>query len=207
MGTRIVGGKLPSCTYQTTAVQNATAASFTFSAVAIGAAGSRRYVVVAVLQAGATVTGVTIGGVTASNATGSAFDPTFYIALVPTGTTANIVVTQSASVATTMTISVWTVSDIRSATPVAASTSTASPAVLDLTVAARGVVVALAYPGAASVTFTWTGATSDFTQTSTSSNMPRNGAHAVAVGAGAPRTLRCSYSTASSPRAAAISLR
>ena len=66
MGTRIIGGKLPSIAYQTTAVINATASSFTFAARAIGTASGRRRVIVGVAHGGSTITGVTVGGITAT---------------------------------------------------------------------------------------------------------------------------------------------
>lgn len=205
MGTRIIGGKLPSIAYQTTAVINATASSFTFAAQAIGTASGRRRVIVGVAHSGSTITGVTVGGITATLL--SSFVPSLYIASVPTGTTANIVVTQSVSTASTVTITVWSVYDLRSATAVDIGTSTASPAVLDLDVSPRGIVVALAASGSSGASYTWTGITSDYSQTSGVNNIPRSGSHVVATTGSAPRTVRCTYSASSSPRAVAVSLR
>lgn len=207
MGARIIGGALPSVTYHSNSVINATSNTFTFASQSIGTEGSRRYVVVAVMNIGSTVTGVTIGGITATNVTGSAFDPTFYMALVPTGTTATVVVTQSASVASTVSITVWSVRNIRSATAVATSTSTASPANLDLNASSNGVVIALAYSGSNGATYSWTGLTEDYEQTSGINNVPRSGSHIDRASAETPRTVRCTYSASASPRAAAISLR
>jgi len=207
MGARIIGGKPPSCTYQGTGIGNGTVTTYPFPAFPIGTAGSRRYVIVCVMANGATVTGVKINSVSATQLSGSVFNPTFYGMLVTTGTTANIDVTVATATATNMSMTVWSVYDIMSLTPVATSTSTASPAVLDLNTRTRGVVMALAHPGmTAGVTFTWTGVTSDYTQTSATNNVPRNGAHAL-VAAGSPLTVRCAYSSTSSPRAAAISMR
>ena len=143
--------KLPSIAYQTTAVINATASSFTFAAQAIGTASGRRRVIVGVAHGGSTITGVTVGGITATLLSGL-FRPVHRFRSYRHH--ANIVVTRSVSTASTVTITVWSVYDLRSATAVDIGTSTASPLFLDLDVSPRGIVVALATSGSSGASYT-----------------------------------------------------
>lgn len=201
---RVIGGAIPSVSYRTTAVINATASVFTFNGQDIGTASSKRYVVCAYRGTGI-VSSVTIGGVTATAL--STFGPNFYIALVPTGTTATVVVTVTVSLAHTITIALWAVYNISSPAAQAVTTSTASPAALSLDVPARGIVIAEACGGNNSGG-TWAGATEDFDQTSSVNNIPRTGASIAVTSAGSPRTVTCTYGgVPASPRAVSISLR
>ena len=202
---RILGGsKPPTGFYTATSVQNANASTFNFAGTNIGAESARRHVIVAYRGTGI-VSSCIIGGVTATAL--STFGPNFYIAAVPTGTTATITINVTVALAHTITITVWAAYDLRSATAVAVATSTASPAVLDLTVPNRGLVFGLAC-GGNTAGVTWTGATEDVDQTSTVNNIPRSGAHEAVTVAGAPRVVRATYGgVPASPRAVAISLR
>lgn len=204
MSTRIIGGALPSRAYQTTAIINATASVFNFTSTPIGTASARRHVIVAYRGTGV-VTSCVIGGVTATAL--STFGPSFFIAAVPTGTTATVTINVSVSTAHNITITVWSAYNLRSATATAVSTSTASPAALSLNVLGRGLVFGLACSGN-TAGVTWTGAVEDVDQTSTTSNIPRSGASDVALTAGSPRTVTATYGgVPASPRAVAISLR
>lgn len=201
----IIGGKIPSCVYTYTNVINATASSFTFNSVPVSTESAKRYVVVGALTQGSIQTGCKINGAAATSV--SSFGPNFYILSVPTGTTATITITMSASVASIITIAVWALYDITSATPYASSTSVANPAVLDLNIPNRGVVIAESFSGVNGASFTWTGPLVDFSQTSSINNLTRSGAHQAVTAAGTPMTVRCAYSAAASPRAVALSWR
>lgn len=97
------GGGLEPVTldYRTSAVDAANATSYTFSSQDIGTAGSNRQVVILVATTGgpggtAFASSVTVGGVTATNlhqvASSNSTEAEIYIASVPSGTTADVVV-------------------------------------------------------------------------------------------------------------------
>jgi hypothetical protein len=204
MGMRVIGGAIPSVSYRTTAAVSASGSSFTFTSQDIGTASAKRYVVCAYRGTGI-VSSVTIGGVTATAL--STFGPNFYIAAVPTGTTANVVVNVTVNTSHVITIALWAVYNISSPAAQAVTTSTASPAALSLNVPSRGIVIAEACGGNNSGG-TWSGATEDFDQTSSVNDIPRTGASIAATTPGAPRTVTCTYGgVPASPRAVSISLR
>lgn len=105
------------CTYQTRMADTVDRATYTFSAVGIGAASSTRRVVVAVATRNGTGNPnptITIGGVAATNDVTLAVDSnqqacTIASAVVPTGTTADIVVTLTATTGRCG-VGVWTLS-------------------------------------------------------------------------------------------------
>ena len=198
MGIRIIGGAIPSIVYASTAAQTATAQVFTFSAQAAGVAKASRYLLVGVLasagSASVKIDGVTMTALLAGEA---------YILAVPTGDTVTVTVTQTISTTQTVTITVTALYDIRSSTPYASSTSGASPAVLDLNVAGRGIIWAQANAGTAA-TCTWTGLNEDL---DTTSSLTRSVATVAVTGSEAPRTVRCAYTASSFPRAIAFSWR
>jgi hypothetical protein len=127
-------------TYRATAVSTANASSYTFSSQAIGTADDNRYVIVAVhLQRSNTseiVNSLSVGGVsatlissgTSNTANRSLVD--FWKAAVPTGTTADVVVTLSAAAARCA-ISVWScIGNVQKLQSVIAAPSNASTNVL-----------------------------------------------------------------------------
>lgn len=121
MAPRRVLAVSPTVTYLSFQSSTSNASQYTFNSVAIGNAAADRLVVV---SPGASstqhVTAVTIGGVSATAHTDtSGGDPSCEIwsATVPTGTTAQIVVTLSGS-ANRMGMGVWTITDLNSATPI-----------------------------------------------------------------------------------------
>lgn len=105
--------------YRTTLTDNSNVgfgSSYTFSSVAIGAASANRLVIVGIMAGkppGLTIGAVTIGGVSAtshgSNAQGASI-VAMVSAIVPTGTTANIVIPMAGLAGTSprAAISVWT---------------------------------------------------------------------------------------------------
>lgn len=122
--------------FTATAFQNITAgnSSSTFTAVAIGAAAADRLVFVQIgnlpdnADSGNLITGVTIGGVTATQAVQSSFFfgllyNDWWWAAVPTGTTANIVITITSAVSGTGTfaINVYRVTGANTTSPVSST--------------------------------------------------------------------------------------
>lgn len=204
MAIQIVGGAIPSIAYTYTAVQTANTATFTFAGAAIGTAKSTRRVVVGLRGNGAPI-GVTINGITATELT--SFGPNVFIAAVPLLTTATIVVSMFSSTTQTISISVAAVYDIRSTTPFSSSTSVASPAVLDLNTASRGVIFAMSASGITGGTgCTWTGATENLDVVA-AGDIARSIATVALLASETPRTVRCAYNLISSPRAVAFSWR
>ncbi|MCP5405407.1 MAG: hypothetical protein H6922_04185 [Pseudomonadaceae bacterium] len=142
-------------------------AFYSYNNMNIGTASSDRHVVVIFQMqsntAGAVASAMTIGGITATKLVSSInveTETSFWIANVPTGTTANIVTSLSAT-AVRSGLHVYTLKDLQSATPYATSTSTAAlPQDLSVSVPAGSAVIAGTYadscPG-----FTWTGLTED----------------------------------------------
>lgn len=169
---------VPSLAFQASATAIGSGSTYTYNSQAIGPAAANRLVIVAVhsLQsAGArTISSVTVGGISATVIPGTTFttttahgdyDSALYAASVPTGTTANIVVTMSGSVTGGGGgISVWAAYDLSSTTAIdgdGAINTSGSPAnIPSLTTANSGFLVAsaMAYAfGAFSVS--WTNAT------------------------------------------------
>jgi hypothetical protein len=144
---QIIGGALPSLTrvgshiYNSAAVTTVTFAGVSFSTV------GRRHLYFEFGTLGPAATGVTIGGVTAtqvvtvSNGTTRAYG---YIASVPTGTSGNVVVTFGS--ATTNVFGVlYALYNLNSATPFDTATGTATSANIttDLDTKNRGVIIGL----------------------------------------------------------------
>src|SRR5579863_1461870 len=144
------GGKAPvTRTYEATAATGVSGGSVTFTGVAFGAAAANRYIVVALYLdgSGISMTGVTIGGITATAVVGSGngtMAPSIWIAAVPTGTSGNVVATSTASPGTAeYGIAVYAMYSNGSATPSATGTSTASPPTATVAVPAGGVMIAV----------------------------------------------------------------
>ncbi|MFA5768360.1 MAG: LamG-like jellyroll fold domain-containing protein [Bacteroidales bacterium] len=143
---------------------------YTYS-VSFGDAAADRYIIVtaAARKAGAstTITGVTIGGVSATEVHQNTNTSTntdvsgIFIAAVPTGTSGNVVVTYGATMVRSI-IGVYRVTSLSSATAsdTAGYISTADPTnTLDIPAGGFAVAVALTNSGG---TTTWTGLTEDF---------------------------------------------
>lgn len=143
--------------------------SYTFSSQNLGTASSDRYIIVGAVArkagASATISSITIGGVSATivkqqtntitntNVSGLA------IAAVPTGTTGNIVVTFSATMLRCA-ISAYAVTELDSATPYDDASSTSADPSVSLDIPTDGFAIGMGLTAAAS-TATWTGLTED----------------------------------------------
>lgn len=143
--------------------------SYSFSSLSIGTAASDRYVIAAILIAAGTVptiTSATIGGVAATalfSATSSFTRSSFYIAAVPTGTTATLAFSLSSGAARAAG-AVWSVTGLISATPSATAMSNASTGAASLVVGGGGFVIGASnsYAGGATHSYTWAGITEQF---------------------------------------------
>lgn len=157
-------------TYTGNGAGNPSAASFTSGAIAIGAADPERHVLIALVGWADNVTfnTVTIGGVAASPVgsramhTNSGNNATiqYWIAKVPTGTTATVSVTCSA-VLGRWAIAAWRLMGLQSTTVISeADTGNADPMTVSINAPDRGAVFGCAMVPT-TATFTWTGITED----------------------------------------------
>ena len=141
--------------------------AYSFATQAIGAADAARYVVVVATSRGAnaTISSATIGGVSASvvaEITSTQLNCAIIIAAVPTGTTATIAITWSAS-QSNCDISVYRLVGLASATAFDTDTDTSSAtASLSIDCEAGGCVIAgSAFSNPSNDTQTWSGITED----------------------------------------------
>lgn len=146
------------------------ASSYTTAALPIGAASPTRRVVVGLQTRGTsaapTITGVTIGGVTAAEiakvATGASNGlGALWGALVPTGTTAVVAVTLSTA-CERFSVDLWTCEGLTSLTPFDTTTDVTSPShILEggIDCPAGGAILGLAQNHASTTSWTWTGLT------------------------------------------------
>lgn len=162
---RAAASATASIVYVTNAVNAGNASSYTFTATSIGTAASDRIIVVAVGTgvASQTVSSLTIGGVSATQQVtrSSSETASLHTLAVAAGTTADIVVTLSAS-CDFCGIAVWAMYGVTSATATHTSTSASDPGALSLNISAGGVAVAYQIHRAGAETFTWTNATENF---------------------------------------------
>lgn len=155
------------------ATDTADLATYTFASQNFGAAASDRYIIVTIMArksgASTTITGVTIGGVTATevvqrtnNVTNSDIAGIF-IAAVPTGTSGDVVVTLGATMVRCA-IGLYATTGLSSATPYDSDSSVASPPSVSLDVPVNGFIIGAGLT-AASTTATLTGITEDYDST------------------------------------------
>lgn len=151
-------------TTTSTADVTGTGANYSFAAVDIGTAGATRVVVLGIgykAASSVTLSSVTIGGISAaaiiqeSGISNKIIE--FWSAVVPTGTTATIVITPGAVLVSHIAVSVWALVP-SSSTPVSsssnASASTAALAVTNVAIRSGGAVTAMAFSSDATITFT-----------------------------------------------------
>jgi hypothetical protein len=155
----------------------------TWTAVAIGAAAPNRYVIVSLHTDPGTVTptAVTVGGINATLL--QANDGIgLFIALVPTGTTANITITFS-GLSGRHAIGVWSVTGLTRPTPVgvkAAGTGLAASCSLAVP-HGSAVVAAVSHAGGTGVT--WTGGVSEQFDVANGNPLRMSGAHVAGIAA------------------------
>lgn len=155
-------------TYRTTAVSTTNDTSYTFSSLAIGTASKTRTVIIALAmrKAGTTVPTITmtIGGIASNLADGFVADTGdgnyqctgFYSAIVPTGTTATVVVSTNATWVRCG-VSVFTSPDEVSAIDQQGAAGLGASASISMSRSGNGFVLGVVMGG--NGTFTWTGLT------------------------------------------------
>lgn len=157
----IIGGGALSAEFQGVFGNAANQTSYTFASTPFGAASSRRYVLVAISGAGSPVgSTVTFGGVAATQIF-NALSPQWWLALVPTGTSGDIVITNGSGTSNNCKIAVWAVYHLKNLTPTDSAVidggSNLSPQNID--VQHRGLVLAAADGAALHTNISWTGIT------------------------------------------------
>lgn len=168
------------------------AATHTFTDFAIGPASAGRIVTFSFSdRAGGTVThdSATIGGISATklldafnNAGGNTTRTTLWAAVVPTGTTATIVINMSAA-GNRCGGGVWTMTGAPSITPAFSGTSVANSPTASINVPANGGALGAAYDGLGGSNTTWSGITEDYDAISGGGTSNYTGAHANFVAA------------------------
>lgn len=201
-----------SLSYITTVSDTANNTTYTFSTTSIGAADSTRRVVVIAhwhrnTGADKTISSATIGGVSATihvQAT-DIIGVGIISALVPTGTTADIVVTLTGG-ADRMQIGVWrAINETASSPHATASDNVLAGAVLSTTIdiPATGWLVAGAIGrGGTPTSMAWTGVTEDYDTILESATNVNSGGHETGLAVETGRTVSVTIST--SPSTAAL---
>lgn len=194
--------KPPTYAFQATTFDATAQTTYTFAGQAIGAASATRYVIAAVTLVSSfsrTISSVTIGGVAATVipngqvvANTYFYRTAFYIAAVPTGTTASIVVTASGACNGGGLAGVWAVYNLLSPTAVDSDgatvlgTNTFSPPAV--TTSAHGLLLAAGFHATAAdpATNSWTNATerSDLSSSFAGIRVGHSAADAITTGAG-----------------------
>lgn len=197
----------PIVSYQTAAASTSALTTYSFTSLALGTAAPHRRIVVAVsgitTPSGAfSIVSATIGGVSATTVATrlSALDRlgvALIIADVPTGATGDVNVTFNTGMARAQ-VAVWAVYGLASATALATTGSAASPASLNINVAANNILIAAAITNASS-TCTWTGVTENYDAVS-DAQLYSGGSYA-ATASESPRTVTATYSAPDTNRA------
>ena len=161
-----VGLRPATVTYTDSSASDTDLTTYTFSSLSIGEASTSRHVIVAVLasNAAATVSTLTVGGVSASlakRATATNGIAEIWIVAVPTGATGNVVVTFNAG-SNRASVGVWAAYNLLSATATDSDESNADPGVISIDVQAGGILVAGVYSASGTVSYTWTNITERF---------------------------------------------
>jgi hypothetical protein len=166
--------------FQQEAVDIANLTAYTFATQPIGSAAADRVIVVAIGgRAGAnnTVTGVTVGGIAATEAIQTVVSgntSALYYAAVPSGVTADVVATFSAGMVRAG-IALWRLTGFGSVS--ATSVGTGSTITGDAT----GIMIATV-TGTGASTYTWSDATEQFDVTIEGSGVTFSGAQSAAAG-------------------------
>ncbi len=169
--------------------------TYTFAGLAIGSVTATRRIVVSVQATTAALAAisVTVGGISATEVTGCSgyqsgegWTIRMFIAEVPTGTTASIVVTVTGG-ATGCRLGAWALYDLLSSVPTASAVDVTDPVSMAVNVDAGGVAVAFAVSRFA---MTWTGLTEDFDAVVASGQI--SGASLSFEAAQVPLTVTCS---------------
>lgn len=141
--------------------------TYTFNGVSIGAAHAQRLIVIG-LEGATTPTpatwSMTVNGNAATELVTASGSQTvsIFAKYVPTGTTADFVVTVGANTTTNITLSIWRVIGKTTETAYRTATDTANDFALALDTVDNGVVIIAARNAVPTATISWSGATEDF---------------------------------------------
>lgn len=206
------GAASASVTYESTATDETDQTTYTFSNQAIGSANSNRYVIVcfhAVFTTSTSLSSATIGGVSAtisvqvnsSLSAGGYWASGIIIAAVPTGTTADVVLTFGAT-AVRASISTFSATGLNSATATNTYTATGSTLSRSIDVSAGGFAVGCTcqYATSGLSTWTWVGLT-ESTDAQLASGTAQSYSAAAAAFAGAQSGLTVSATPSTAPTA------
>ena len=198
----------PAIVFGGTGVDTSNLTTYSIAGVSIGTATADRYVVAAIggtTSAGTrTISSCTIGGVSATfvgriNVTASC-SLEFWIAAVPTGTTATIAPTWSAGMLNCG-VATWALTGLTSSTPVSTatdSTPTTNAEDVNLTTTIGDVIVgATLSANATNRTFTWVGVTEDADFTVETGVCTMGGGSFTTVSSESPRTINSTRSGSS----------
>jgi len=168
--------------------------AITYSGLAIGPAASDRLVVVGVSQRLNSISSMTIGGVTATEVVSQVsdrfnFSAALYTAVVPTGTTADVVVTVSGTVRW-QSVGVWTGDGLT----LSASASTASASTSLSTVDGGDHVAVVSHAGTSGA-MSWSGVTASWTQATDAADADDWSQGGAAVSSGTSVTISLSGSS------------
>lgn len=160
---------IPIIAFLDTDADTGSASTYNFSGFTFGTAHHSRAIVVATCgrsTAARSVTGITVGGVTASllrhqEGTGGTSTSELWIAKVPTGTSGTISVDWSGSM-NNCGVAAWSIKHLRSLSPVDTAASAGDANTINVSVANRGVAVAASMILLSDSTCTWTGVTENF---------------------------------------------
>lgn len=206
---------VPTASYRTFVSSTSNGATYTFNTVDIGTASTTRLVVVAITgtssqASGRTVNSVNIGGISATGYQNPSviYVASFWAAFVPTGTTANIIVVFSGTMANCG-IGVYDLNNLKSAISQGGdSQGVAGGTVINLSlpVTDTGVVIAAGtFATGTSSTATWSGVTERY-DTLVETGM-RTGASAIMTASNSAYAVSCTSSLSNTGRASAASWR
>lgn len=194
----------PTYTYNTRSLDTSDATTYTYTNLNIGTAAVDRFVIVTITSRGGsvtTITSVTIGGNAATqlafvNSGVSGGYAAIYGLLVPTGTTATVVVTQSALTLDCL-VSSYSLYGLSSTTPYA--TATAGNSLPTLTVNANtvkdAIIIGVSQFGSnTAATQAWSGLTQRWEEIGEATRIRWAGADAIETVAQSPRAMSISYS-------------
>lgn len=195
-----------------------TSASYTFASMSLGATAADRLIIAAILvRRGSTsavsISGVTIGGVTATKAIGAQSNVTnntrmeIWYATVPSGSTGDVVVSVGGTSAQCG-IGLWRLSGHTSATPVLTNSTNGTSGVVTLSSnvsAGQFAVAAVSISPSNLRTATWAGLTEAYDEV-VEDPISHTGASLTAVSTSTPLTITCTVSGSYTDEAAALAV-
>ena len=197
----------PSLVYVTSVGLDTNLTTYTFSAASMGTEGATRKIIIGVgaedALTGFTINSVTVGGVAAASVvttsadTGSLVQSGLFIVDLPTGATADVVVTLSEA-CTSCGIAIWAAYDLTSSTPAATASqfqTSSANIVLSMNVLVGDLIVGVSTNEQSSNAATWAGLTED-AETVMGAEAEISAASHTAIAAATPLTIGCDWDNA-----------